>query len=292
MSSQYDSVWIVFNPNSTGDAPHKAHLLSKEISKALPKVPTHLKPTKYAGHAAKLARTIAKENKSPLIISVSGDGGYHEVINGAMSAQNNRAVFAVEPAGNANDHARTLHGNKSVSQRIHNKPQPMSLLKIKINGMPEKILWAHSYAGIGITADVAKELNKVDLNKWQELKIVLSSFWRHKTLKLVIDSEVKKLDSLLMGNINQMAKVLTIAKTLRPNDDMFDVLSTPHRSRFSLIKSLFWSTVGEPHTPKKTKKYQLKTLSELNMQLDGEVEKLSKGSTVTITSKKDAVLII
>ncbi len=65
-----------------------------------------LVPTEHAAHATELSRTAAGAG-SPLVVSVSGDGGYNEVVNGVRQAGNERAASAVLAAGNANDHRRS-----------------------------------------------------------------------------------------------------------------------------------------------------------------------------------------
>jgi diacylglycerol kinase family enzyme len=65
-----------------------------------------LLPTDFAGHARDLARSVAVSG-GPLIVSVSGDGGYNEAVNGVLDVPASRAVCTVLPAGNANDHHRS-----------------------------------------------------------------------------------------------------------------------------------------------------------------------------------------
>ena len=104
-SSEFDRVVVIFNPNSTGDAPALARELEHDLHERLPGLDVVLRPTERAGHARDLARDAAREGR-PLIVSVSGDGGYNEVVNGLMDARNPHAVCTVLGAGNANDHAR------------------------------------------------------------------------------------------------------------------------------------------------------------------------------------------
>lgn len=64
-------------------------------------------PTEHAGHATQLSRSAADSGR-PLVVSVGGDGGYNEVVNGVMQAGNDQASTAVLAAGNANDHRRSI----------------------------------------------------------------------------------------------------------------------------------------------------------------------------------------
>src|SRR5437764_2946213 len=99
---KFSTVLIIYNPNSTGNSAGAARDLQKRLQTSL-KLPIRLLPTHYSGHAEELAYTGAKEHHNPLLVSSSGDGGYHEVINGAMRAQLTGAkpVCAVLPTGNA-----------------------------------------------------------------------------------------------------------------------------------------------------------------------------------------------
>ena len=110
MIHKYDVVTIIYNPNSTGDAPAKAKRLLREIRKKDIADKVVKTPTAYAGHAIELAKIAATTAKRPLIIAVSGDGGYNEVINGVLASGNNNAVCTVEGAGNANDHWNAVLG--------------------------------------------------------------------------------------------------------------------------------------------------------------------------------------
>lgn len=72
----------------------------------IPGLAVSLMPTEHAGHATQLSRSAADSGR-PLVVSVGGDGGYNEVVNGVMQAGNDQASTAVLAAGNANDHRRS-----------------------------------------------------------------------------------------------------------------------------------------------------------------------------------------
>lgn len=101
----FDRVAVIFNPHSTGTARERAEGLRRELAARAPALPVDLVPTQYAGHAIELSRAAASTGR-PLVVSVSGDGGYNEVVNGVMQSGSTHAVCAVAAAGNANDHRR------------------------------------------------------------------------------------------------------------------------------------------------------------------------------------------
>ena len=85
----FESIVIIFNPNSTGDAPELAQQLHDRLKELLSYQPEiTLQPTEHAGHAVDLAREAAGKGGDVLVVSVSGDGGYNEVVNGVMQAGN------------------------------------------------------------------------------------------------------------------------------------------------------------------------------------------------------------
>ena len=87
----FDRIAVIFNPKSTGDAPALAEQLRAELATRIPGIPVMMAPTEHAGHARDLARAAAATGR-PLLNSVSGDGGYNEVVDGAMAAGNDAMV--------------------------------------------------------------------------------------------------------------------------------------------------------------------------------------------------------
>ena len=94
MSRPFDAVEIVFNPQSTGDAQERAEELSAQLAERAPELPVTMRPTERAGHGREIARDAARAGR-PLVVSVSGDGGYNDVVNGLMEAGAESAYAAV-----------------------------------------------------------------------------------------------------------------------------------------------------------------------------------------------------
>ena len=172
--SAYTSIIIIYNPNSTGDGKHLAQELRDALLEKDSNLPVKLVPTKHAGHAEELAYETAMATENPLIISSSGDGGYHEVVNGIIRASKKgaRATAGLLPAGNANDHYQHMHGHSIVKSIIEQKTHHVDVLTFKSSSDNKPIKrYAHSYIGIGLTPNVGQELNKTDLNWFKEIFI-------------------------------------------------------------------------------------------------------------------------
>ena len=123
MRASFDRIVVIFNPQSTGDGPRLAEELGMDLARRLPEIPVRLCPTERAGHARDLARDAAQAGY-PLIVSVSGDGGYNEVVDGVMQAGTDNAVCAVKAAGNANDHRRTTAQRPLIDAIIGRRGPP------------------------------------------------------------------------------------------------------------------------------------------------------------------------
>lgn len=283
---KYSKIVIIYNPKSTGESKRAALDLQKELTRGLSKTKIECLPTKYAGHAEELACQISKEEKTPLIISSSGDGGYNEVINGAMRAGNTDCTCAVLPAGNANDHSRTMQDRPLADAIVKGKVTHLDLIKLDIQSSQQErtIRYAHSYVGLGLTPIVATELNRHTLNAFKEATIVLKTFFKYRPFKIRHDEQILTLDSLLLANINQMAKVLTLAPVNRPDDGKFEVISFPSGRKWRLLKRLTKAAISHLENAPRTDKYIFTAIKKMPMQIDGEVMQLTANSIVTVSS--------
>jgi diacylglycerol kinase family enzyme len=278
----YTSVTIIFNPNSTGDSPRTAHTLADKLHYQLKGISVRLQKTKHAGHAEELAYDAAMKGKEPLIISVSGDGGYHEVVNGAMRAAEAGAtpICGVMAAGNANDHRRLVKKRPLVEAILEHDISRLDVLEVKWD---QKHRYAHSYVGLGLTPVVAVELNRHTLSSLKELFLVIKTYWKYQPHTLEIDGKRSRFDSLVLGNISGMAKVLELSEDGNPADGKFEVVAVPHRNRLSVLGwAIKSATIGAGKQPQ-TDDICFTAIEPMPMQLDGEVVKLAAGTTVQVT---------
>jgi diacylglycerol kinase (ATP) len=282
----YDHITVIYNPKSTGNSAELARLFVKKAKQIFPEAATTLVPTKYMAHAEEIAEAAVKKKGRILIVSSSGDGGYNEVVNGVMKSKKplQNITCAVLAAGNANDHSRTMHDQPLAEKLDKAKPIRIDLLKVTVKDSSQtRIRYAHSYIGIGFTPQVALELNKHRLNPIRESLLVLKTFRRFKPFKIKHMGRVRTIDNLVFSNINQMAKVLTLADKNRPRDGRFEVIVIRHRGKFWLFYKLLVAMVSWIRPQRRATRYSFIALQAMPMQLDGEVIKLKKDSKVSVT---------
>ena len=285
----YSSIDIIFNPKSTGSSEQNAKDLKSKLLKKYRDIKVSLQPTKYAGHAEELAYELAKRGKNPLIISSSGDGGYNEVVNGAIKAQLEGAtpICAVLASGNANDHSRTLQKKDLFELISREKPKHIDLLKMALmDGDKTEERYAHSYIGFGLTPVVATELNKTDLNAIKELWIVLRSFYKYRPFSVKHDGTVLKIDSMVFTNIGEMAKVVTLSKDSEATDGLFEVVTLRHSKKRKLLRIIAKAVVGSLEAKHQYSTYSLTVLKKMPAQLDGEIKEIPMNAEITITAER------
>jgi diacylglycerol kinase (ATP) len=294
---RFDAITIIFNPNSTGDAPTLAQKLHAELTPQLPGTEVKLTPTEHAGHAIDLARNAASAGNA-LIVSVSGDGGYNEVVNGVMSSGRDDAVSAVLAAGNANDHSRVT-GRKPLAEAIiEGQVRRIDLLQLSISyegARPDADpIYAHSYIGFGLTPIMAIDLEKGSKGAIKEMFSVARTFRKFQPFEIrQSDGQSRKFDSLVFANISQMAKYATLSEAGdHPADGKFEVITFPHMAKWRiLVHAVRASTKGLGDQPSYSH-YRFSTLKPMPYQIDGEVKDVDANTTITIQSKHRALAIL
>ena len=197
---------IIYNPNSNGDSAVNAKALAKELKGN--GIEVTLKKTTHAGHGEELAAQYAKENKEIILISLSGDGGYHEVVNGALLQPSSKLIVGVLPSGNANDHHAAVGGGSLAAAIIAKKYRTIDTIKVSatVNGEPWE-RYVHSYVGIGVTATAAKSLTEDRPNVVTEKLIVVKSLLSFSYVKIKEDAKVRRYSSILFGMSIQCRKL-------------------------------------------------------------------------------------
>ena len=281
--SPFDRIVVVYNPHSTGDAARSAEELRAELVQRLPDVPVELSPTRHAGHAREIAREVAATGR-PLLVSVSGDGGYNEVVDGVVQAGNDQAVAAVRAAGNANVHRRTTREHHLADAIVAGDVRRIDLLRLTLgSGATARTRYAHSYIGVGLTPVVAVDLEKGGKGSWREIVSVVRGFARFRPFPIRLeDGERRTIDSLLFANISQMAKVATLSEGGAPDDGRFEVVTQRRTGKLRVLgTALRAATRGLGPQPSATH-YAFTTLAPMPLQLDGELVELEAGTLVSV----------
>lgn len=259
-----------------------------QVSSRMPGQKLELIATEHKGHGEELAYEIAKSSENPLIMSSSGDGGYHDVINGVMKAQleGHTVACGLLPAGNANDHFHNLHDGDLVERIVENKPLKIDLIKVigQVDGHAIE-RYAHSYVGFGLTPFVAVELNKNKLNPFMEAWIVLKSLFTIRSIRLEIEGQVRHYDSVVFSNVNTMSKYLRISDKSSMMDGEFEITAFRRRSRLMLIRTLLRASLRGIKEDRRTNRFTLRTIDQTLVQADGEVVALDPQSEVVITTE-------
>ena len=277
---------LIFNP-AAGKAPAMAaERMQIALRARVPDLPVRLEPTAYAGHARILARAAFDQGRgTPLLISVSGDGGYSDVVNGVME-DGRRAVCAVMGAGNANDHRRSTRTEPLVDAIERGQVRRIDLLRIRVGeGTGHWTQWAHSYIGFGLTPRMAIGIERGVKGRFSELVSVARVLRTLAPIEIIRENgSYATLDSLLLANITGVAKYGKIASASEPDDGKFEVLVLPHAAKWRIaLMALRAVTIGlDPQ--ESVQRFSFMSSRTIPIQVDGEVLKLQAGQPVVVES--------
>jgi len=286
-----DSVLLVFNPGSTGDADVLAEALRDELAEARPELPVRLRPTEYAGHAREIAREAASGPGRPLIVSASGDGGYNEVVNGIMDVPGTGAAAAVLAAGNANDHDRVTSRRPLAEAVLDGRTEPMDLLELHRGDDPPH--YAHSYIGFGLTPVVALQIEKGGKGTLREIVTTVRSFWAFTPFEVEFAAgDRRRIDNLVFANIGEMAKVAELSETSRPDDGRFEVILLEHRPKWRQLAIAVRAAVRGLGRQPATREFGFTTCGPMPVQIDGELSDVAAGTAVRVRCAAGALHVV
>jgi diacylglycerol kinase (ATP) len=283
MPRSFDSVVVVFNPNSTGNAPGLARELVDELRERVPDLPVELRPTEHAGHGRDIARDAALAGR-PLVVSVSGDGGYNDVVNGIMAAGTGTAIAAVLAAGNANDHRRATRERPLAEAIVLGETDRLDLLRMTIgeDGGEHEVRYAHSYIGLGITPAVALELEKGGKGSVREILSTVRTFARFRPFAIETDGGREEFDSLILANIPEMAKYATLSEAAEPDDGRFEIIMLRHTAKWRVLATALKAAVRGLGPQPSAREYRFRTVKPIPLQIDGELHDLDAGIPVAV----------
>ena len=285
-SRPYDAVEIVFNPNSTGNASGRAEELVGQLAERAPELPVELRPTEHAGHGRDIARDAARRGRT-LVVSVSGDGGYNDVVNGLMEAGVDDVFAAVSAAGNANDHRRVTKRRDLADAIVAGAVTKLDLLRMSVEGRAPR--YAHSYIGLGITPVVALDLEKGGKGSIREVISTIRSFARFRPFQIDTPDGTERFDSVIFANIREMAKFAELSDEGRPDDGRFEVIILRHTAKWRVLFTAAKAAVRGLGPQPTAREYTFRTRDPMPVQVDGEVDEFERGATVTVAIAPGAV---
>jgi len=225
-------ILFIINPISGGKNKTK---IIKDIPKLLDnnKFDISITHTKYAGHAAKIAKK-AVENNINIVVAAGGDGTINEV---ASQLVNTDTVLAIIPCGSGNGLARELgiplHYKKAIQQI-----NTLNIKKIDVGECNNQ--YFVSLFGIGFDAKVAYDFNKGKKRKFLGyVWAILKDFFRVKNQYFEIELENEKIvDSFFfvtIANCSQWGYNVKVAPNARLDDGVFAVNLCKKPSLLSII---------------------------------------------------------
>lgn len=281
------NVTIIYNPNSTGPGHDNAKKFAERLSHAGLKV--NLKATDHPGHGYEIARQVANNSPSAMIISSSGDGGYHEVVNGVLDSRHPQVVTGVLPSGNANDHYHALHRGNTIRRIVTGDIDTIDVLKLTYG---HRHRYAHSYIGLGLTSQIGEVLTRAKLNPLVESWLVCTHLFKIRPVKIRHDGHIHRYDHLVLGNIDRMSKYMKLSKTGTYDDGKFEVVKIREGSFIGLIGHLLRSVIGRKKPAYRVANFAFETLRPLTIQLDGEALQLAESTRVRVESRPQVLSTI
>ena len=282
----YSAITIIYNPKSTGPSEANARSLEQKL-KNDPGIsaPVSVIATSHASHAEALAYQLAVKTKRPLIISSSGDGGYSEVVNGVMRAQyeGSQPITGLLPSGNANDHYHSLSSGELETLIAEQRERTIDLIKVTIrHGKTSWHRYAHSYTGIGLTADASIQYNKINMNRINELLVSVKAIYSSQRSEVIIKGATHTYDSLVFSNVNRLGKLFSLSETSRVDDGKFEVIALQSKTKVELLQQLAKALAAPYENLTHASQFTFTTTKSQAIQFDGEVFQLETGTTVTV----------
>lgn len=279
--SGVERIVVIYNPKSTGNSYELARRFQRKVRRALD-IPVTLVGTKAMGHGEALARKYADMYERCMIVVSSGDGGYHEAVNGVLTSTRPETILGLLPGGNANDHYNFIHHGDVVKRIGVGRTQHLDVLKVTSSKGWTK--YVHSYAGLGLTAQINDVLSQYDFNPLREAGLVVRHLFDVRSVSVMRRGQRKRLDNVLFLNGGRMSKFFKNNRDASITDGKFEVIEFRTGDVRTLMRYVFRAvTVGLDYgRPMKT--YTFTCCHDMSMQMDGEQVQLSKDERLTIAA--------
>lgn len=284
--SEVRRVVVIYNPASTGKSKVAAERFAGRITKRID-IPVECIPTKHRGHAETLARELAEKEPYTMIVSASGDGGYHEMVNGVLDSKNPDVIVGLLPAGNANDHYNFMHHGDVIKRIKSGHAEHIDVLKVVSSAGWSR--YAHSYAGLGLTSQINDVLVQYEYHPVREFGLAFHKALNVQPIRLTIGGKTKLLDNLLFLNAGRMSKMVKTSGTASICDGKFEIIQIKAGAVVDLARYFFKAITFGVDDARQAKHFTFTCQHDMGIQMDGERRQLKAGETITITSESRAL---
>lgn len=283
-----EHVAIIYNPKSTRAAKANAKRLSRRLyAKTACKV--YVNETNHAGHAEELAKEFAQKYQNILIVSSSGDGGYHEVVNGVLAVDNDTVAVGLLPSGNANDHYKWMHRGRVIKRLRDGVVTEVDVIEVRIND--DYVRYAHSYAGLGFTAEAARQINSFDKKPTSEVGIVFRTIAALTPVHILIDGQKKAYTNLIIANIGKMSKYFSI-EGANSRDGLVEIIRNKTEKTSELAAQMARALTFGIEDVDQVDEFVFTCVNPTIIQMDGEVHELKTDDVVKITCRQQLLKTI
>ncbi len=237
-----------------------------------------IKITEYPGHATKIAREYAVNEKSR-IYSIGGDGTINEIVNGIAGT---KASLGVIPAGSGNDFIRSIHGGYQGKEIVADtiRGQERSIDLARANGK-----YFINISSIGFDADVVYNAQKFKRlpyipGSMAYLFSLIYTIFKNKIseVKVTIDNEEISLKILLaaVANGRFYGGGMLPAPDAALDDGLLDICLVREVNRLKIL-TLFPKYMKGEHGEieyvsfKRAKKIKIESKDTIALNIDGEI---------------------
>lgn len=196
--------------------------------------------TEYRGHATKL---ILEAGGVDLVISIGGDGTFNEIMTGNFMRKE-RLIVSHIPLGTANDIGAMYGFGKNI----------ISNLKLVLEGQVKKtdicLINNHPFiyvAGFGKFVNISYQTSRDMKKKFGYLAYLIEGLkeFQGKTMLYDLEYEVNgqyfsgKYSFILVSNANRIAGIDNFYKSIKLDDNNFEVLFCELNTKKDILKSLY-----------------------------------------------------
>lgn len=197
--------------------------------------------TEYSGHATEL---IEQTPFVDLVISIGGDGTFNEIMTGNFKRAK-RLIVSHIPFGTANDIGAMYGFGKNIEKNLE------MVLEGEIKGVDVCLLNGHPFvyvAGFGKFVNVSYETPRNLKKRFGYLAYLIEGLkeFQGKTILYDIDCEVNgehfsgKYSFILVSNANRIAGIDNFYKSIKLDDNCFEVLLCELNTKTDILKSLYY----------------------------------------------------